>query len=189
MIITLEGQLREKTEKFVILEVASVGYQIFVSDRSLKELVDFNKLIKIWTFLSVREDRMELFGFLSKEELEFFHLLDSVAGVGPRGALAILGLSDLNKLRAAILQEDRKFLTKVAGIGKKTAERIILELKTKIKNIDNLPALESDSEILDVLIELGYNSREAKLAIEKIPDDIQGLEKRLKAALKNLSKK
>ncbi|MBI2451136.1 MAG: Holliday junction branch migration protein RuvA [Parcubacteria group bacterium] len=189
MISTIEGQLKEKNGKSVILETGGIGYEIFVSSRTLKELNEFNHSIKLWTFLSIREDRMELYGFLNKEELDFFHLLDSVAGVGPKGALAILGLSDLTRLKAAVFQEDSKFLTKVAGIGKKTAERIILELKNKIKDIENLPALESDHEILDALVELGYSAREAKAAIEKIPDEAQGLEPRLKSALKSLSKK
>jgi len=129
MIGFLEGKIELNTERYVVINVNSVGYKVFISTATFKNLPEKDEKVKLHTHLHVREDVMELYGFLSIKELEFFELLISISGIGPKGALNILNVASVDTLKRAIVNEESSILTKVSGIGKKTAEKIILELK------------------------------------------------------------
>ncbi|MFH1366793.1 MAG: Holliday junction branch migration protein RuvA [Patescibacteria group bacterium] len=193
MISYLRGQVKIKSDKYIILDVAGVGYQIFVSPNTLKEIGDKEE-IELYTHLYLREDGQELYGFLNPEEKEFFELLLSVSGVGPKGALGVLAIASLTAVKQAIIHGDPAVLTKVSGIGKKTAERIIVELKNKI---DILPGEDQtvylsevgDSAAIDALVGLGYSASEARDALKEVDKEIPEVEERVRAALKLLGKK
>ena len=190
MIGFLRGKIEDYGEKFVVLDVSGVGYKAFVSPETLSKIKQMAGDVKLHTKLILTDSGLDLYGFLSREELEFFDMIDSVAGVGPKGALGILGVAPVGELKSSIAKGNAELLTKVGGIGKKTAERIILELKSKIKEGGAAEAFrESDGEIIDALVSMGYTLREAREAVHKVPQDVEGVEARLKEALKKLSRK
>jgi len=192
MIATLSGTIKQKTEKSVTIEVAGVGYEVF-SPLPLLERAKVGREAQLYTHLHVREDAMELYGFATQEELEFFKQLISVSGVGPKSALAILSLTSVADLKKAISHGDASLLTKVSGIGKKTAERLIVELKSKVDALDAGTAtggLENlgDNQAIDGLVGLGYSVREAREALQQVDKNITAVKDRIKAALKSLGK-
>jgi len=189
MIGILEGKIEISTDKYVVVNVNGVGYKIFISLNTFKNLPEKGIKVKLYTHLYVREDRMELYGFLKKEELDFFELLISISGIGPKGALGVLAIASVETLKRAIANEETAILTKVSGIGKKTAEKIILELKHKIGEEFVGKGIGIDSEAIDALMSLGYKVKEAREALKKVPKKIQGVENRVKQALKLLGKK
>ena len=139
----------------------------------------------------VREDAIDLYGFLTLEELEMFELLISIAGVGPKSGLGILTVADPKTIKTAILNEDSSILTKVSGVGRKTAERIILELKNKIGDLsegDKAKAI-GDSDAIEALVSMGYSVSEAREALKHIPVEVKDIGQRIKMALKNLGRK
>lgn len=185
MIASIEGKILDKGARFVVVDVGGVGYKIFLMASALaKAKVD--ESAKFWTHLHVREDAMELYGFLEKEELGFFENLISISGIGPKSALGVLSTAPIETLRRAISSGDTSYLTKVSGIGRKTAEKIILELKDKFSGEKEISGsiMEHDSDILDALISLGYTQKEAREMVQRIPQEIKGRENRLKEALR-----
>ena len=192
MISYLEGKILNKNEKFFVVDVSGVGYKVFSHSGILEKIPENGQNVKIWTHLYVREDSMDLYGFLNKEELEFFEILISISGIGPRSALGILEVAPVSSLKQAIVSEDETFFTKVSGIGRKTAQRLILELKNKLSKTVT-PVKGSDSEqmgeALEALVSLGYNQRDARRSLQEIPKDIMGVEAKVKAALKLLGKR
>ena len=187
MIGHLEGKVVFKGERHVVLNVGGVGYKIFIAAGTRKNL-ELDKITKLWTHLHVKEDALELYGFSHQSELEFFESLISISGIGPKSALGVLSLAPVDSLRRAISSGDTSYLTKVSGIGRKTAEKIVLELKDKLgfgRAGLGGEELKEDTDILDALISLGYSQKTAREMIQKIPKDIKGREKRLKEALKN----
>lgn len=186
MIGYLEGKVIFKGERYAILDVGGVGYKIFVPAAVQKNL-ELSKTAKLWTHQHVREDAMELYGFLHRAELEFFESLISISGIGPKSALGVLALAPVDTLKRAIASGETSYLTKVSGIGRKTAEKIVLELKDKMGggNISfAADELKEDSDILEALVSLGYSQKEAREMIQKIPANIKGRDQRLKEALK-----
>ncbi|HNW96376.1 MAG TPA: Holliday junction branch migration protein RuvA [Candidatus Paceibacterota bacterium] len=190
MFYSIEGILAKKSDKFIVIENHGLGFRIFVSQETGAKLPKLGDITKLFLHHHVREDAMDLYGFLHKDEMELFELLISVSGIGPKTALGLIGLSSVENLKAAIISGKADFLHRAPGIGQKTAERIILELKTKIveEGGDN-SKLESDMELEDALVGLGYDKSVSRQAIKKIPGEIVDPEKRLKEALKLLSKK
>ncbi len=189
MISYLEGKIIEKNEKFLVVDTGGVGYRIFSHRGVLEKMPHIGQNIGIWTHLYVREDTLDLYGFVDKDDLEFFEVLISISGIGPKSALGILEVAPVISLKQAIVSEDETFFTKVSGVGKKTAQRLILELKNKLaKKI--APIKGSDSaemaEALDALVSLGYKERDARKILQDIPKDIKGVEAKVKAALKRL---
>lgn len=165
----------------ITVEVANIGYNIKVSDRTIEELYHINGEVKIYTYTSVREDEISLFGFLSMEELELFKKLITVNGVGPKVGLAILSGLSVDDLYQAIEEGDVKTISKIPGLGPKTAQRVILELKGKIDlNAFDLKTDAGNSsqqienasvkEAVDALVSLGYSSKDAYTAVSKIED-------------------
>src|SRR4030043_1192537 len=169
MIGFIEGKIESSNDKYAIVEVNGVGYKIYISANIFKKLPKINEKVKLYTHLHVREDIMDLYGFLDRKELEFFELLISISGIGPKGATNILNVASVETLKKAIANEESSILTKVSGIGKKTAEKIILELKNKVSGGELLgDKAGADSEAIDALISLGYRLYEAREALRKI---------------------
>jgi Holliday junction DNA helicase RuvA len=192
MLAYLCGQVLAKSNNYLILEVNKVGYQIFAGE-SLLSSVKIGAEQEFYLSHQVREDASDLYGFRNLEELELFQMLLSVSGVGPKSALGVLSIAAINDIREAVIRDDAALLTKVAGIGKKTAERIVLELKNKlIRSVDgavlsaaNLPVGFSDE--LDALMSLGYSLPDARLALNNLDPSLSDSGARVKAALKKIN--
>lgn len=202
MIGYIKGEVTDILEDSLIIENNGIGYSIYTSQMVLGNLSQQTKDVKIYTYLHVREDEMSLFGFLTKDELNCFKLLISVNGVGPKAALAVLSVLSVQDLTYAVMAEDTKAITKANGVGTKGANRIIMELKDKLKIEDLLDAsLHGDdispaknigdegsvSDTVLALVSLGYSETEALKAIKKV-DGAQSMnsEELLKQALKKL---
>lgn len=189
MIYSLSGKLEGKKDNSVIVNVHGVGFKVFASKRTILDLAEE---VNIFTHLNVKEDALDLYGFRTAEDLDFFEKLISVSGVGPKSALSIMDVADLKNVTAAIQEGRPDLLTQASGIGRKTAERIIVELRGKVGMASSegaVRAMESDADVLEALTALGYKRDVARSALEKIETDIKGVEVRLKAALKILGKK
>lgn len=174
----------------VILTGAGVGYEVKVAPGLLLQY-SVGDSIKIFTYLQAREDSQDLYGVSSNEELDFFKTLVSVSGVGPKSALHILALGSLAEIKSAIVHGDLTYLTKVSGIGRKIAERIIVELKDKLEKTDAAVSNRDSSKLGDVveaLVEMGYSLNQAREAVKEIKTDGDA-SKVLKEALKVLNKK
>ena len=177
MIGRIQGRLIESNPPHILVDVHGVGYEIDVPMSTFYSLPNLGSEVTLLTHMIVREDAQLLYGFLTAEERETFRILLKVSGIGARTALAVLsGLSVADLVNAVALQ-DAAILTRVPGIGKKTAERLILELKDKLTgalpNATGLTAMNSvTSDIINALIGLGYTDREARAAVKKLPDDV-----------------
>ena len=185
MIARIEGKIIEKTNSLVVIDVSGIGYRIFVSSNTLSD-IGKKKEISLWTHLVVRENLMDLYGFSKKEERNFFELLINISGIGPKGALGILSLAPVETLEKAIASEDASYLTKVSGIGKKSAQKIVLELKDKLEKVsdgDSL-GLKEKTEALEALKALGYSTSDSREALKKIPAEVTGTNEKIKEALK-----
>lgn len=189
MIISLEGKITFRAERFLILEANHVGYKVFVGSETLRKIPQNQEAVKIFTSAYQREYATELYGFLTFAELHLFEALNGVSGVGPRTSLAVLGVAPLDMLKRAIAAGETGYLTKVSGIGRKVAEKIILELREKMgKPGEKGEGLQQEEDALDALRSLGYSLREAREALARIPVEVEGVEKRIKAALTILGK-
>jgi len=186
MIGFIEGEIEYSSDKYAIVDVNGVGYKIYISANIFKKLPKIGEKVKLYTHLHVREGILDLYGFLDKKELEFFEMLISISGIGPKGALNILSVASVDTIKKAIINEESSILTKVSGIGKKTAEKIILELKNKIS--DELGEVGVDDEAIDALMSLGYKVKEAREIVKKVPKSIEGVENRVREALKLLGR-
>lgn len=191
MISFLKGKIIYKDSRQIIVDVNGVGYRVFAPLSTLEISPKLNSKIELHTALVVREDAMDLYGFLTKKEREFFDLLISVSGIGPKTAVGILSAATADQLEEAIVSGSDEILNRVAGIGKKNAGRIILELKTKIKHIakEKSPTgLVEDIEVLDALSALGFSMKEAREAVQNMPSGFNGVNEKIKEALRRLSK-
>lgn len=182
MIGHLRGTVIHTDDKFILLDVSGVGYKIHTNTAFLNP----EKQISFWTYLAVRETALDLYGFQSKEEMDFFELLITVSGIGPKSALSIMTLATLKNLRQAIKTGDIGHLVKVSGVGKKNAEKIVLELKDKIDEIETGSDTTSDVDALEALKSLGYNERDAREALKKVVD-VSDTGDKVRKALKLLS--
>lgn len=192
MISYIKGIITYKTNTFVVVECNGIGYKIFVSSATLSSLNE-NETIMIYTFMNVKEDDISLFGFLTQQEQTIFHQLLSVSGIGPKGALAFLSEMTPEEIVIAILSEDIKTLSKAPGIGKKTAQRLILELKDKVKTeeISQQTSQKDTSEkweAVEALTSLGYSRSEAVQAVNACYKEGLSVEETLKLSFKKLTK-
>ncbi|MDY3775551.1 MAG: Holliday junction branch migration protein RuvA [Eubacterium sp.] len=206
MIHFIKGQLDTVSEQKIVVENQGMGYEILVPASVLSKLPAIGMDVKIYIYMHVREDALQLYGFTTKEEKEMFQLLITVNGIGPKGALGILSIMDVDALRFAILSEDAKSISKAPGIGGKTASKLILELKDKVdfeEAVDTMltkgenavagvsaPAEDVGyraNDAIQALVALGYSSTEAVKAVKKV-DLIQDMttEEILKSSLKYL---
>ena len=196
----IEGEVCEKLNGSLVLLASGIGWQLNCSNNTLQAAPPVGEKMRCYTYLSVREDAMELFGFATREEKEMFLQLTSVSGIGPKTALGVLGAMPLRDLNLAILLGDVNALSRAPGIGKKTAQRIALELKDKISQADvsaaavpsqgtAVPSLSSDAvtEAIEALIALGYSSTEARNAISQIKDQTDKPEELIRLALRAMS--
>ncbi len=173
----IKGIFKSIEKEYIVIECGSIGYKIFTSGSTISNMPAIDQQIKIYTHQIVREDFIGLYGFLTKDEISMFNLLISINGVGPKAALSLMSIANVSTLKYAIITDDDKLITKAPGIGKKTAQRIILELKDKIALGDAMPKgttisdididNEKLSEAVGALIALGYSDKEAEKAIEK----------------------
>ncbi len=190
MISKLKGTIDFFRDAYVVVDVNGVGYKVFVTAHTMGEIAG-EKFIELYVHTYVREDILALYGFLSFEELEMFELLISVSGIGPKAALGILSIANPKTVCTAVLNDDSDILTRVSGVGKKTAQRVILELKNKISD---MPIFEkdqvvSDSDALEALVTMGYSVAQARGTLKEISPEIKDVGERVKLALKNLGKK
>jgi len=169
MIGSIRGKIILKTEKFLIVETGGVGYKINISPDTLAKIQKINGEVFFFIHTHVREDTLDLYGFLDREELEFFEMLINVSGIGPKGALSILGITSIETLRKAISIGDTSYLTKISGIGRKTAEKIVIELRDKIGTELEGSSLQVELDALEALKSLGYSGIEAREALKKVP--------------------
>lgn len=191
MIAQLKGVVKFKAEKFLLIETAGVGYRVFVSSGTLKEVSGMKGEVKLWTHLYVRENALDLYGFLNYSELEFFEQLIQISGIGPKGALSVLAVAPIDVLKKAIALGETSYLTKVSGIGQRLAEKIILELKNKLGTKGMKQGnilLKEEEDVVEALQSLGYSLKESRDALRRIPDNVKGTENVLKEALKNVNK-
>jgi len=187
MIGSVKGKITLRTEKFVIVEAGGVGYKLNVSPDAISKTKKSDTDVLFWTHTHVREDILDLYGFLNREDLEFFEMLIGVSGIGPKGALSILGIATLETLRKAISTGDTGYLTKVSGIGKKTAEKIVIELRDKISEDKSGTTLQGELDALEALKSLGYSQNEAREALKKTTGE--NTNAKIKEALKILGGK
>lgn len=188
MIGSISGKVSAAGIDWIVIETSGgVGYLVSATATTVNKFPLGSELTLI-THLVVREDQLALYGFETSEELRFFQELLSVSGVGPRMALAILNSGKLENLQAAIGKNDVAILTTISGVGRKTAERIIVELKNKLSSLSPSATNAATEELLAALTQLGYNAYEVKRVVVDIPSDIETTEDRLKYALKLLAK-
>ncbi len=171
MIGSIRGKIILKTEKFLIVETGGVGYKVAVSPDTLSKAGRIESETFLWTHTIVREDALDLYGFSDREELEFFEMLINVSGIGPKGALSILGIASIETLRKAISTGDTAYLTKISGIGRKTAEKIVIELREKIGEEKSGTSLQGELDAMEALKSLGYSQNDARDALKKVTPD------------------
>ena len=202
MISFIRGNIADVTENSVIVEAGNIGYEIFMTGSAMEQASRMKQEVKIHTYFHVREDAMQLYGFLNKDDLQMFRLLLGVNGIGPKAALGVMSGLSADELRFAVLSDDVKTISKAPGIGCKTAQKMILELKDKLKleeafekkmeheqesAVGGEALRDGRQEAVEALTALGYSSTDALRAVRKVtdvdPEDVEGI---LKAALKHL---
>lgn len=192
----IKGKLTYKGDNYIVIDANGVGYMIFTSVNSIENSGDLGSDITMYTYLSVREDAMDLYGFLTIDEKDMYLKLLSVSGVGPKAALSVLSVLPPSKLTAAIITGDAKTITKAQGVGVKVAQRIILELKDKVdvdviddsdtgEKIELMPVTDNKAEALSALVVLGYSSNDAQQVLSKLNSDLS-TEELIRKALANL---
>lgn len=186
MISHLSGAVFSKGLKDAIIDVRGVGFRVFCGVETLKKVPEKGGKVNLWTHHAIREDSHELYGFLYKEELEFFELLIGISGIGPKSALGVMALAPLDILKRAIAADEITYLTKVSGIGKKMAQKIILELREKLagETEGDMGDLAADADVLEALISLGYSRQQARSTLQKVPSAITSTNDRIKEAIK-----
>ena len=175
MIYNIKGTLTYTDPSFAVVECGGVGFKCFVSMTTLKELPSIGNEVNLFTYMSVREDALDLFGFYEPDELEAFKLLISVSGIGPKAAIAILSVLSPSKLSVAVSSGDVRAITMANGVGKKTAERVVLERKDKmvglggsaqaVQNAQSVASSEGAQEAVEVLVSLGFNQSDAATVV------------------------
>ncbi|MBU1083069.1 Holliday junction branch migration protein RuvA [Patescibacteria group bacterium] len=184
MIACIEGNIIAKDNSSLIVNVGGLGYRVFVTNELLADTL-LGQSIKLMTHLVVKEDSQTLYGFLANEDLGLFTLLISVSGIGPKIAIAILSSSKTSELRTAISHGDSAIFTAISGVGLKTAQRLILELRSKIGAVDLDGGISDSEDVISAMTSLGYNMYEIRKVIGKVPANLP-LNDKVKEALKLL---
>jgi holliday junction DNA helicase RuvA len=191
MISYLEGKIKNKGNNYLIILVNGIGYKVFVNGAVLED-ASVGEDKEVYIYQNVKEDALDLYGFKNMEELELFELLLSISGIGPKGALAVLAIAGVSDIKDSISRGDSSLLVKVSGIGKKTAERVVLELRDKVGSLES--GIESfgagagsfGSDEIDALMALGYSMNEARESLRKVSPEILDSGERIREALKKL---
>jgi holliday junction DNA helicase RuvA len=186
MIHYLKGKIGLKDDKVAVVEVGGVGYKVFCSPATLSKIQDGQE-IEIFTYLHLREDAAELYGFLTQKELELFEVLKDISGVGPKTAMMLTTLGSLPKLKEVI--EKGELPHEIKGIGKKKSQKILLELTGKINEISVAKKTDEADDALNALVSLGFPRPKAKDALSQVPSDIRDTDARIKKALEYLGKR
>lgn len=184
MIASISGIIIVKGSNFLVVEAGGIGYRVFVVNNLIVDTT-IGKSIKLLTYMVIREDTQALYGFLTSEEQELFSMLISVSGIGPRVALAILSSGKVVDLKSAIGRGDSTIFTVISGIGQKTAQRVILELRSKVGVIGFGDENSDSEEVINALSGLGYNMYEIRKILSKVPAQAS-IEEKVKEALKLL---
>lgn len=194
MISFLRGKILNKRKNFIILNVRDIGYRIYVNETVLSELA-IGQEAELYIHQHIREDAQALFGFKNLEQLEMFELLLTISGIGPKSALAVLGIASVGDIKDSIARGDSSLLMKVSGIGKKTAERVVLDLRDKIgaiaAGVDNFSAdggLTASGDEIDALMALGYSMMQARDVLRLVDPKIIKSGERIRAALRLMGK-
>lgn len=189
MIAHLEGNIIYQTDKFLVIDVAGVGYKVWVTTETAASYSQ-GDAASFWIYTAVRETSIDLFAFNTTDEMSFFTLLLDVSGIGPKSALSILSLAPIDTLKKAIATGDTSYLNKVSGIGRKTAEKIVVELRDKLQSFKSADGevnnLRDEGDVIEALKTLGYSQIEARRALKEIPTSIEGTNDRIKRALQIL---
>lgn len=186
MLGSIRGKTILKKDRFLIIEASGVGYKVNAPNWVLDSVTDGVDLF-LFLYTHVREDSLQLYGFTKEEDLEMFEKLLGVSGIGPKGAISVLNITGVDNLEHAIAQNDLNYLTKVSGVGKKTAEKIILELKDKVTSKEKRENLKEELDALEALKALGYSPQEARQALAKTRSS--STNEKIKEALKILNQK
>ena len=200
MFAYIKGSLEMKSSGYIVIDINGLGYKIFMSQNNIDSIGELHNIIKVFTYVKVREDDISIFGFKTQEELKMFELLISVSGVGAKSALVMLSCIEPSDFAIAVISNDVKVLTKVPGIGNKSAQRIILELKDKLKEEqleeklkDSSKRLKDNSENINEdisgLMVLGYSKKDIEKAFEHLDIDNLSIEDLIKKGLILLSQK
>ncbi len=187
MIASIAGTVAAHGDRFLVVETGGLGYRVYATASTIGG-APHGTTVQLFTYHHVSEVADDLFGFPTLEEVTFFEALLGIAGVGPKTALAVMSVARLAELRAAIRTNDVAILTKVSGIGKKTAERIVLELQGKVDDAAADASVSADDgTVIDALVALGYARAQARDAVRALPADLTGVSDRVRGALKQLS--
>ncbi|MEK7463715.1 MAG: Holliday junction branch migration protein RuvA [Patescibacteria group bacterium] len=190
MISRLTGSIVHIDQKYIVIDVQGVGYKVATTADIMTRLSKEKVSVTLWTYLAVRENALDLYGFTSLSELNFFELLITISGIGPKTALGILNSASVETLETAIQTGDTSHIVKVSGIGKKVAEKIVLELKDKVEKVTHTPeaktALRGDADALEALKSLGYSQNEARDALKELPKTITKTSEKIRESLKIL---
>ncbi|MEA2088722.1 MAG: Holliday junction branch migration protein RuvA [Patescibacteria group bacterium] len=192
MIAYLKGTVIEKDEKSVILLAGDVGYQILLHENFLSRIKKTQE-IEMFTYQYWREDAIKLYGFENKQQLDLFILLISISGVGPKSASALLDSIGVNSVKSAIAGNRPEILSQAPGLGKKTADRIIVELKNKAlvvgdENLKEIKYSDEDGDVVNALINLGYSLYNSQQIVKSLPKEVKGIDNKIKEALKEIGK-
>lgn len=188
MLAYIKGKVLHRGKGSMIVATDTIGYRVAIIDALLAKIRE-QETVELFLYQYIRENSVELYGFSSIEEMEFFRQLISVSGVGPKTALSILNAAPLEKMKNSIARNDRIIFKGIPGVGTKTAERILIELRESMGDTSHgLPGQGDDSDIVEALVHLGYTPAIARRAVQALGDSINGIEERMKAALKSLAK-
>ncbi len=189
MIGKLKGVVDYFGMGYLVIDVNGVGYKVFCNEATIGKASSKN-VLELFVYTHVKEDQLSLIGFETQAELELFELLISVSGVGPKAALNILNIASADVVKTAIVNQDSTILTQVSGIGKKTAERLILELQNKIKDfsVSSLESAQGNQDVVEALVAMGYNVSEAREAANSVKE-VEDVSEKIKLALRSLAKK
>lgn len=187
MISHISGKVIHKNEKYVIVETGQIGYKVFAPFETIEKTI-LDSTISLWTYLAIRENAQDLYGFEKKDELDFFELLISISGIGPKTALNIINVASVDALKKAVSSGDTSHLIKVSGIGKKNAEKIVLELKGKFGDEEGENNFKEEVDALEALKSLGYSHKDARDALKSVSEKAISTSDRIKEALKILGR-
>ena len=191
MLSYLQGKVILRKEKFIILEVNGVGFEIFLSKKSIAKIPQIGENLKLFCYLDVGERSLKLYGFLTYQKLELFKLLRNISGVGPKAALDISSIGSPEKIKKEIEKGNEKVFEDIPGIGKKKARKIILELSGKLKSPESSPQKEPipEDEAFLALLNLGFQKETVKKALSQLPKEIRDTQEKIKESLKILGRK
>ena len=185
MISHISGTIIYKDVDHLVIDVSGVGYKVFAPSHVVADSI-LDEHLSVWTHDVVREQNRDLYGFITRTDLNFFELLINISGIGPKGALGILNTAPVEVIVDGVRRGDTTHLTKVAGIGKKSSEKIILELRDKLGKLETEETSDNIVDAIDSLIVLGFTEKEARETVKKLDKDLSA-EELIKQSLKNLS--